>query len=446
MGARKKRERDEEEEDKDELVLRPPSEAEVAREIMALKNTGAEGVDCIPVSILKKGVGVLAGPIAHLVAVSINTATIPDGFKSSNILPIHKKKKPGDKAASYRPVALLPALSKVLERVVHKQLLKFMDTRFPNSQHGFRPRRNTVGAIVAAHGDWMKARSKGKVVGIAAYDLSAAFDTLDHDKLITKMFKLGVRGKASLWFKDYLSNRQQRVLYNGHPSSYLPVRHGVPQGSILGPVLFLCLLVDLPGIISSSATGGGTVGCSGYADDCVVWACADDRETVRANLESISHSINSYMSAHCLVLNHDKTQILWVGDGGSNSTPINVGGTLVSPSSTVDMLGVSFDNRLTPAPHLLSTLRSARSLAGASRRLSLHLRRQVLQQVVRALLVGKVGYACAVLKPRLEATDPVQKDLAAIQTAINDCARAIIGTGVKESQYPPSSLGLGCPH
>ena len=425
----------------DVLVLRPPTEAEVAREILKLRNTGAEGADQIPVAVLKKGVGVLAGPIAHLIAVSINTARVPDGFKLSHILPIHKKKKPNDRAASYRPVAILPALSKVLERVVHRQLLKFMETKFSNCQHGFRPRRNTVGAITASHGAWSRARSAGEVVGIAAYDLSAAFDTLDHQKLISKMHGLGIRGKASSWFKDYLCDRWQRVVYNGHSSRYLPIKYGVPQGSILGPILFLCLLVDLPDVISSSSIGNASVGSSGYADDCIVWASADNAEEVKANLESVSSSINAYMTAHYLVLNHEKTQVVWVGDASvTASSPINVGGTMVNPSSTVDVLGVTFDNRLSPAPHLSSMLRSARSLAGASTRLSLHLRQQVLQQVIRALLVGKVGYACAVLKPRLTVMDPVQKDMAAIQTAINDCARAIIGSSRGDRLPVPSLL------
>ena len=420
----------------DTLVLRPPSEGKVARVIMSLRNTGAEGADRIPIAVLKKGVGVLAGPIAHLISVSLSTAVVPDGFKEAHIIPVHKKHKPADKAASYRPVALLPALSKVLERVVHEQLLGFMEEKFPNCQHGFRPKRNTTGAIIASHGAWMRARSRGEVLGIAAYDLSAAFDTLDHDKLLSKMDGLGVRGRASSWFRHYLSNRSQSVVYNGSHSDYLPIKYGVPQGSILGPALFLCLLVDLPAVISGSGVGNATIGSSGYADDCIVWASAKSKTIVKSNLESVSSSITSYMTSHCLVLNQEKTQVVWVGDGG---TPVNIGGVMVKPSSTVDVLGVCFDDRLSPAPHLASALRSARSLAGASRRLALHLRRRVLQQVVRSLLVGKVAYACAVLRPRLQSADPVQKDLAAIQVAINDCARAVVGSS-RSSRLTTSAL------
>ena len=95
----------------EELVLRPPTVAEVVKVIMSLKNTGAEGVDGIPVSVLKMGVGVLAEPIRHLIMVSLTTAKVPDGFKKANVIPIHKKKKPPNNASSYRPVAILPALS-----------------------------------------------------------------------------------------------------------------------------------------------------------------------------------------------------------------------------------------------------------------------------------------------------------------------------------------------
>ncbi len=167
--------------------------------------------------------------------------------------------------------------------------------------------------------------------------------------------------------------------------------------------------MDLPDVISSSKIGSASVGSSFYADDCMVWATAKEAATVKANFESISSSIGTYMNNYCLVLNQEKTQIPWVGDGGASSL-ISGGDTLAFPSSSVDVLGVSFDNRLTPAPHLASMLRSARALAGAIRRLSMHLRLPVLQQVIRALLVRKVEYACAVL--RLLATDPVQKDLA----------------------------------
>ncbi len=413
--------------------LRPPTETAVRREIRGLRNTGAEGVDHIPVAVLKMGADLLAAPIAHLISLSIRTARVPTGFKKAIVIPVHKKKKPANNAGSYRPVSLLPAMSKVMEGIIHKQLITHMEGIFPNSQHGFRPGRNTVGAIIAAHGEWMKSRSKGEMVGIAAYDLSSAFDTIDHGKLVEKLETFGIKGRSNKWFADYLSGRSQRVDYNGSLSEYLDVRWGVPQGSILGPTLFLCLLVDLPAIIAAARaaeTGGdsssSSIGSSGYADDVVAWSSAKDINTVKRNLEEISSAISSFMASNFLVLNNDKTQILWVGGDGGN---VRVGDISVSPSNVVDVLGVQFDHHLSPAPHANKAHASARMLAGASRRLSLHLRSPILKDVVRALVVGKVGYGCAVFKPRLAHTDPTSTALSAVQTAINDCARFVLGYG-----------------
>ncbi len=423
-------------EHEEDFVLRPPTEVEVKAVIMALKNTGAEGVDKIPVQVLRLGAPVLAAPVAHLIGVSIRTSTVPDGFKLAIVHPVHKKKKPAATAGSYRPVSILPALSKVLERVVHKQLMNYLDKKLPNSQHGFRPRRNTVGAIIAAHGSWTKAKSEGNVVGIAAYDLSAAFDTLDHGTLLDKLEGLGIRGGSNRWIASYLEGRSQQVAYNGQYSTFLKIKYGVPQGSILGPLLFLCLLVDLPDVISGSGVAGSdggnniTIGSSGYADDCIAWVSAKDTATAKASLESISAAISSYMNRHFLVLNNDKTQILWIGS--SEQPPLHVGDVLVGPSSSVDVLGVTFDQRLSPLPHLANILSSARSLAAATRRLSLHLRQDQLRQVARSLLVGQVGYACAVLKPRLKQEDPTCKDMQDVQTAVNDCARYILGSSRKD--------------
>ncbi len=275
------------------FVLRPPSAADIAREMRRLKNTGAEGIDGIPVSVLKMGAAILSEPIAHLVASSLKTCIVPSSFKTAIVTPIHKKKKPASAANSYRPVSILPALSKVLERVVHGQFLQHLDKMLPNNQHGFRHKRNTVGAIIAAHGAWLRVRSAGKVVGIVAYDLSSAFDTLDHDKLVKKMKQLGIRGMANSWFRNYLSDRSQQVNYYGVGSIALGITYSVPQGSILGPLLFLCLLVDLPDVIRAAVGGEVEVGSSGYADDCFAWVVGNDAASVRRNMELVSDSTPS---------------------------------------------------------------------------------------------------------------------------------------------------------
>ncbi len=413
-----------------EFQFSVPSERAVLRTIMGLRNTKAEGVDKIPVLVLKLAAPVIAGPVAHLIRVSFDSCKVPKPFKMAIVTPLHKgKSKPVEEASSYRPVSILPALSKVLERVVLQQLNKYMDDKMPNGQFGFRPRRSTTAAIVAAHGAWSSARALGKVVGIAAYDLSAAFDTLDHARVIDKLRILGVGAKERAWFAHYLAGRQQQVQYRDSCSGYREVRYGVPQGSILGPLLFLCLVMDLPDAINSS-NSLGSIGSSGYADDTVAWSAGDTVEEVKKDLEAISASVAKYMAEHSLVLNRDKTQVLISGGGAvsDSSNSILIDGVNVLPDNKIEVLGVRFDCRLTPSPHQEATWAAARSLACASRRLAQHLPRTQLQQVLRALLVGKLGYGCAALPPRLSASDPLPILHHRIQTAINDCARITVGS------------------
>ncbi len=286
--------------------------------------------------VIKKGVVVLAGP---MIAVSITTSKVSDGSKLASITPVHK---PADKAASYRPVAILLG-----------QEVPQLPARFPpQSQH--------VGGHLCL--PWLLGQGK----------ICRQGHRHRHIRPQRSLRHLGPQQDPGQDARA-LDQGEDKLLVQTLPQQALPAGNlqqspiqspanqvwSPPQGSILGPFLFLCLLVDLPDVISNSTVGNASVGSSGYADDCIVWAMAKDAATVKANLESVSISISPYMTSHCLILNQEKTQILWVGDGSTNS-PVLVGNThwsVVSPSCVVDVLGVSFDNCLNPAPHLASMLR-----------------------------------------------------------------------------------------
>jgi hypothetical protein len=138
-------------------------------------------------------------------------------------------------------------MSKILESLVKKDLEGFLDSTgvLPGSQHGFRPGRSCTTALGTAHSGWLAGLRAGKVVGVIAYDLSAAFDTVAADKLIPKLERIGVLGSALTWFADYLRGGSQCVVWNGEVSGYVRVAFGVRQGSILGPILFLIHAADL---------------------------------------------------------------------------------------------------------------------------------------------------------------------------------------------------------
>ena len=420
--------------------FRAPSEGEVLRTILGLNNTAAIGVDGIPVSVLKQVAPVIAAPVAHLIKKSFENSVVPDGFKKASVVPLHKKNKPTNLASSYRPVSILAALSKVMERVVLQQVSPHLAGLLPPEQFGFRPRRGTSAAIAYAQGSWAAARAEGKIVAVAGYDLSSAFDTIDVGMVTSKLENFGIREEENRWFYNYLSNRRQQVRYNNSRSSFRDVKYGVPQGSILGPLLFLVLVADLPDRIrsslatsstnhSSSRRGTGVrVGISAYADDALCWVEGDNAEEVGAGLEQVSAAFVAYASQNYLAINENKTQVLWTTKG----RPIRVGSSMVSPSDKLEVLGIKFDKHLSPNPHLADLVTSAKAMTAMARRLSLHLPAHYLKTVMGALIRGKIGYGCLVFPPRFSDDAPTPTLLSQLQVNINNVARATIGAKKSE--------------
>ncbi len=400
-----------------------PHAGKVARIIKGLKNTSALGADGISVQVLKRAADVLSAPLAHLIQVSFNTNRVPDAFKLATITPVFKGHgKDPNEAGSYRPVAILPAISKVLEKVVADALSTHLEQILPAEQFGFRPNRNCAAAIATAHGAMSMAKFGGMVSALAAYDFSSAFDTVDSTIMTTKLDRLGIQGKPNLWFKDYLTNRFQRVSSNGTMSSYLPVKYGVPQGSILGPLLFLAMVAELPAALSIPPDLGCTVG---YADDIVAIARGKSEDDVKQILEDTSKTIISYATSHYLAINPSKTQIMWTGT--NNGPSLTIGDSTVSGSTSINLLGVGFNKLLRPVPFMISQAKSARKILGITRRMLRHLPPNMVAKISGVLFTGKLGYGlAAAVPPRLIEEDPINGGVQELQTIVNTAARCIL--------------------
>ena len=163
---------------------------DVTRIVKNLKNTSAIGVDGVSTEVLKKGINVLASPLARICNISLSVGVFPDIFKEAIVHPVFKGngKHPRD-PASYRPISILPSLSKVLEIIVPDALLDYLMEHevIPESQYGFLPGRSVSMGLICAQTDWVSAKSKGDFVGVIAFDLSSTFNTVDSAKLIPKM-------------------------------------------------------------------------------------------------------------------------------------------------------------------------------------------------------------------------------------------------------------------
>ncbi len=406
--------------------------AKITKIIQGLSNTTALGNDAIPTTVLKLGADCLAGPVSHLVNRSLSNSRVPTGFKEGRVIPIFKGKgKPVTDPASYRPVSLLPALSKVLELVVKEDLEAFLQNwgGLPNSQFGFRPKRSTTTAIAAAHGSWLHAAQLGETVAILAFDFSAAFDTVDPDILIDKLTKLGIGGRQEIdWFRSYMTGGQQSVDWDGVNSSLAEVRFGVRQGSILGPLLFLTLMADLPSTLKIEEN------CIiGYADDVCLWTTGKDLGQMKTRLDKLAAAFVDFAHYNALALNPDKTQLLLAGGNVTRARreiTVKVDKVTISPGSSLDLLGVSFDSSLSSVPYGKTMVAAARQRAALVTRLGMHLPRgPFLRQLAQGLVLGKLGYAAAAMAPvRLLPSDPVPEFARSIQTAINDVARSLTGS------------------
>ena len=212
--------------------------------ISAMKNS-APGFDELPAFLMKQCSKLFIKPLCHVLSLSIRQGVFPIELKLAKVLPIYKS---DDKRQlkNYRPISVLPFISKIFEKIVADSVIDFLEDNdiLYSKQFGFRKRHSTTHAIIALTEKVSMALDSGKIVGGVFLDLKKAFDCVSHDILLNKLYAYGIRGSLMQWFQSYLSARSQFVFYNGIRSSIRNITHGVPQGSILGPLLFILNVND----------------------------------------------------------------------------------------------------------------------------------------------------------------------------------------------------------
>ena len=222
------------------------------------------GPDNVPGRLLKEAAPWITEPLAHLFNLSMSTGSLPQDWTRANITPIFKK---GDKHSpcNYRPVSLTSLISKVMERLIHAKLKDFLieHKKLNPLQHGFRSGYSCQTQLLETIHHWAQSLNDQTTTHAVFLDFSKAFDTVPHKRLILKLDHIGIRGKVLKWIQAFLCHRHQRVVINGVSSTWLPVTSGVPQGSVLGPLLFLLYINDLADNLNSD--------CRLFADDCTLY-------------------------------------------------------------------------------------------------------------------------------------------------------------------------------
>lgn len=288
------------------FALFDTDESEVEKIIMALRNDCATGIDKIPCSFIKKFKQHLIPPLTYLFNQCFFKGIFPHILKKALIRPVHKN---GDKSCvdNYRPIAILPSISKILERLIYNRLIKYLEKNelLATTQYGFRSNKSTDDAVheltdyIVRHMD-----SKKKCVAIFL-DLAKAFDTVSIPILLVKLHNLGIRGNAHNLLKSYLTDRTQRVKIDYTVSKELPIEYGVPQGSILGPLLFLVFINDL--CLLNLPNDSKIVS---YADDTALLFSAENWTDTFTLAQTGFDTVTEWLTKNLLTLNTDKTKYM----------------------------------------------------------------------------------------------------------------------------------------
>ena len=324
---------------------------EVIKLLNALPSNKACGLDGIPSRLLKEGKEIIASSLAYIFNLSIKTGIFPDEWKIAKVVPIFKE---GKKCIpdNYRPISILPVVSKLIERIVFNQLYSYLTDHhlLSDSQSGFRPLHSTMTALLEATNSWLWNMDDGLLNGIIFLDLKKAFDTMNHDILLEKLKLYGVGQPSMCWFSSYLSERKQKTFVDGALSDTYKTKCGIPQGSILGPLFFIIYINDLPSCDLYSKIRM-------YADDTSLTIAHSDENSLEQRMNHDLCRISEWLIANRLSLNVVKTKYMIVASKHklqqlNYDFQVKVNRQQLKREKTYKYLGVEIDESITWGQHI----------------------------------------------------------------------------------------------
>ena len=353
-------------------------------------------LDPLPTWLLHELKDELLPSIKHIINSSIALSHVVRSHKTAAITPVLKKANLEPILKNFRPVSNLMYISKLIERVISTQLHQHLlvNNILEPMQSAYRRFHSTETALLMVQNDILNAADQRKVTLLLLLDLSAAFDTVSHAILLKRLHdRVGIRGKALKWLTSYLKDRKQCVSINDQKSELRNVEHGVPQGSVLGPILFLLYTLPLADILKRYH-----VQYHLYADDTQIYMSfqPDDSSNneIFHNLEICVCEIKKWMMENLLQINTDKTKLLFFGTQSQLSkvtqSTFNAGGDIVDVTPSARNLGVIFDSGLTMKKHITEVCKTSfyelRNIACIRRFLTMHAAKTVIQALVTTKL------------------------------------------------------------
>ena len=404
----------------------PVTPSDVQRLLQQVDARKATGIDGIPGSLLRQCSDLLAYSLAVLFCTSLRTGTVPLAFKLATVVPLYKTGDPSV-PTNYHPVSLLPVVSKLLERVVQRQLVRHLDlsNALPDSQFAFRKKCSTEDALCVLTDSLQKAKDSGLVTGLCLLDMSKAFDKVRHGILIQDLFDVGISGVALKWFANYLTDRRQQVTVASATSRALDCTCGVPQGSVLGPVLFNVYTRDVKSVSSP-------IPSVQFADDIALYDSKASAGEVSKSVSSAVTDLAIWLKSRGLILNASKSQVMTISPQHAGpEVSIVCCDTSLPIVKSARYLGVFLDNRLSWDVHVSAIVtkvaRKIRALWRARRCLS----RSSRKVYVKAIVIPDMIYGACSFSAALRVTQ-----LQRLQAMQNRAIRCIDGSPPCSAMQP----------
>lgn len=365
------------------FYLYPTDLTELKEIFSQIKNGNSAGYDDISIKILENLPESALCALVEAINGSFETGEFPSCLGLAIVVPLHKGGETDD-PSNYRPISLLATLSKVVEKLVKARLINFL-LRFnilSSVQFGFQATKSTSDAIFALLEKIYLCINDGEVAAAVFCDFSKAFDCVDRKVLLRKLQHYGIRGVAHKWFSTYLSGRVQAVRVDGEFSEPSSISCGVPQGSVLGPILFLLYLNDITYL---NIHGGFTL----FADDAtLLWRSSDGESMERAINDDLCR-VREWCDSNSLCLNINKTKILTFG---CNNISLQIGNEQIENKAVVRFLGISVDNRLRFEEHIFELNKRLSSGCFAMRVVSAELDTSTARMVYFSLFESHIRY------------------------------------------------------
>ena len=407
-------------------AFREVTEDEVRKIISSSPNKQCD-LDPCPTSLVKDCLDQLASPITKIINLSLSEGIFPECFKKALVTPLLKKPSLSKNSfSSYRPVSNLNFISKILEKVVALQIKKHIDGFGLDNpfQSAYKAFHSTETALLSVQNDIFAAMENGNVSALTLLDLSAAFDTIDHDILLRRLTDwFGIGDVALKWVTSYLDQRSQSININGTLSIPFTLLFGVPQGSVLGPLLFIMYTTPLSKLLKSAKDIFHHL----YADDTQVYNFFNTSNFCSSikNLQNCLVSVKDWMFKNKLKLNPDKTEFLLIGNQCHRKKfdsyfPIDILGNLLTPAPHARNLGVTYDANLDFKRHINNTIKSCNYYIRDLRRVRKHLNLKTSTALANALVSSRLDYCNSLLysvsATYLKKLQRVQNSLARVVT------------------------------